>query len=233
MKLNNKSAPLKNPLCVALDVDDISVALKLAADLADTVGGFKIGPRLVFKYGAQIIKQLSHKLPVFVDCKFFDIPSTMEASVKAAADAGASLITIHALSGIKAMKALSKIQSQYQDLKILPVTVLTSWTDSDLQNNFKFQTTSDLVKSLCSDIQNAGLNSVVCSALELEIAKSFGFYSVTPGIRFDLQETSDQSRTMTPMEAIKKGSNVLVVGRPIIEAPSPREAAIDFMTAIY
>jgi orotidine-5'-phosphate decarboxylase len=131
------------------------------------------------------------------------------------------------------MKIMSEVQNQYKDLRILPVTVLTSWDDSNLVQNFKFQKTSDLVSSLCSDIQSAGLNSVVCSAQELEIAKSFGFYTVTPGIRFEMQKASDQKRTMTPMEAIKKGSNILVVGRPIIEAVSPREAAIDFMTAIY
>ena len=113
------------------------------------------------------------------------------------------------------------------------MTVLTSWDGVEVQKLFRARSAQDLVLDICKDVQLSGLNSIVCSAQELQIVKPFGFYSVTPGIRFDLQDAGDQSRTVTPMAAIKEGAAVLVVGRPIIQAPSPREAALDFMTAIY
>jgi orotidine-5'-phosphate decarboxylase len=233
MKVNLAAFPLKNPLCVALDVDDLTQAEKIFDEVCDSAGGVKLGPRLLLKYGHQIIKKFSDRLPVFVDCKFFDIPSTMESSVKSVADAGASLITIHALSGIKALIQMASVESQYSNLKILAVTALTSWDDLEVRRRFQQSTAGDLVVSLCEDVKRSGLNSIVCSAQELLLVQPYQFYCVTPGIRFELQHHRDQSRVATPMQAIKDGAKVLVVGRPIIESRSPRETTMDFMTAIF
>jgi orotidine-5'-phosphate decarboxylase len=233
MKLSQAAFPLKNPLCVALDVDDLFQAEKIVDQIGDFVGGVKLGPRLLLKYGHSLIKKFSDRLPVFVDCKFFDIPSTMEASVKTVADAGASLITVHALSGLKSLSLLAQVELTYPQLRILAVTALTSWEDSEVQRRYREPTASGLVVSLCEDVQKSGLRSVVCSAQELSLIQSYQFYCVTPGIRFALQEQSDQSRIASPMQAIKEGANVLVVGRPIVQSNSPREAAMDFMAAIF
>jgi hypothetical protein len=126
MKLNQSSEPMRNPIIAALDVDSRDQALKLADDLADVVGGFKVGPRLCLRYGQDLVKEVAARAPVFVDNKHFDIPSTMEAAVRASFEAGASLVTVHALSGREAltkMATLEKELSQKRPFKILAVTI--------------------------------------------------------------------------------------------------------------
>ena len=108
MNINIRSQPFRNPLCVALDLDDLNQVEALVEQLEDTVGGFKIGPRLLMKYGPELIKKLCQRLPVFVDCKFFDIPSTMEASVKAAFDFGAVLSLSTGFLGLRPFQNLLK-----------------------------------------------------------------------------------------------------------------------------
>lgn len=234
--LNLKSAPLKNPLCVALDVDTEVEALSLIDQLQDVVGGFKIGPRLLLKYGESFAQKVAQMAPLFIDCKFFDIPSTMEASVKASFDMGASLVTVHALSGKEALSRLAKLEielSRQRPFRILAVTVLTSWDQKSVPQNLKSQPISDHVRDLSNECESAGIQSLVCSAEEISILKKEGRYLLTPGIRFSLDDHGDQKRVMAPHEAIKAGSSALVVGRPIIQSKSPRETAMDYLTAIY
>lgn len=234
--LNLKSAPLKNPLCVALDVDTEVEALSLIDQLKDVVGGFKIGPRLLLKHGESFAQKVAQAAPLFIDCKFFDIPSTMEASVKASFEMGASLVTVHALSGVEALSRLAKLEaelSQQRPIRILAVTVLTSWDQKSLPQNLKAQPLSDHVRDLAQLCESAGIQSLVCSAEEISLLKKEGRYLLTPGIRFSLEDHGDQKRVMAPQEAIKVGSSALVVGRPIIQSKSPRETAMDYLTAIY
>lgn len=233
---NQRAAPFLNPLCVALDVDDAEKALRLVDELKDFVGGFKVGPRLVYRYGADFVKKISTQAPVFVDCKFFDIPSTMEAAVQAAFEAGASLVTVHALAGFEALSRLAKLEAklnQDRPFRILSVTILTSWSQGSLPPSLKEQDISQHVLELAGLVEQAGLKGLVCSAEELPLLKDKGLYKVTPGIRFTLDDRGDQKRVMSPADAMKGGSSLLVVGRPILESKSPREAASDFLTAIY
>lgn len=230
------STPFTNPLCVALDVDDKQKAITLAENLSDFVGGLKIGPRLVNKYGESLIRDLSSIAPVFVDCKFFDIESTMLAAVKAVFEAGASVCTVHALSGADCLKALARLEkelNQDRPFRILAVTILTSWSEKSYPVIINNEPIDQLVLKLAQQVQDSGLNSIVCSAQELVFLKDLNLYKLTPGIRFDLDSAGDQKRIATPDFAIKNGANALVVGRPIIEAQHPREKALDFTTAIY
>ncbi len=160
--LKNKSFPFLNPLCLALDVDDKDMALRLVQNLnpqtidkgadffqspkrtdstrSDLIpddlninlcGGFKIGPRLVLKYGESIISQIAQYAPVFVDCKFFDITSTTVAAVRASFQAGASVVTVHAMNGYECLHELAKLEAELNStrpFKILCVTILTSWS---------------------------------------------------------------------------------------------------------
>ena len=222
---------MNNPLIVALDVDTREKALHLADELADIVGGFKLGPRLCLRYGMNFVKEIAARGPVFMDNKHFDIPSTMEAAVRASFEAGASLVTVHALAGAEALSLMGKIEKELNKIrpfKVLAVTVLTSWDENSLPTNMKSQSIADHVLEMAKSVHQSGVSGLVCSAKELQLLKDIPLYKVTPGIRFDLQSSQDQKRTMTPMEALKYGASALVVGRPIVEAENPKEAAMDF-----
>lgn len=236
MNVNQKSFPMKNPIIVALDVDTRDRAIELADGLTDIVGGFKVGPRLCLRYGEDLIREVAARGPVFVDNKHFDIPSTMIASVRASFDAGASLVTVHALSGREAlfkMALLEKELNQIRPFRILAVTVLTSWDQSSLPSVMTAQPISQHVVDLARLVQSSGLQGIVCSPHELDLLQNMNLYLVTPGIRFSMDDLGDQKRVMGPEQAIRRGANALVVGRPIIDAKNPVETATEYVMALY
>ncbi|HEY8271080.1 MAG TPA: orotidine-5'-phosphate decarboxylase [Pseudobdellovibrionaceae bacterium] len=236
MKPDQRSHPMRNPIIAALDVDDITHALKLADELADIVGGFKVGPRLCLRYGQELVKEIAARGPVFMDNKHFDIPSTMEAAVRASFEAGATLVTVHALSGYEALVKMAKLEKELtliRPFKILAVTILTSWDQKSLPGNLKQQPISQHVVELADLVLSSGMTGLVCSPHELDLLQNKGLYLVTPGIRFNMEGLGDQKRVMGPDEAIKAGATALVVGRPIIEAKKPRETATDYVMALY
>ncbi|MGE3756298.1 MAG: orotidine-5'-phosphate decarboxylase, partial [Pseudobdellovibrionaceae bacterium] len=230
--LNKKASPLNNPLILALDVDTLEKATQIADDIKDLVGGIKLGPRLINRYGGDLIKKMADKAPVFVDCKYFDIPSTMEAAVRSAFDCGASLVTVHALSGKEALTQLAALEAklnQTRPFKILCVTILTSWDQNSLPSSIQNWPIKKHVSELADLANLCGLKGLVCSAEELDLFENSDHYLVIPGIRLSLQEKGDQKRTKTPADAMKAGASALVVGRPIVEAAKPREMASDFL----
>ncbi|KYG65921.1 orotidine 5'-phosphate decarboxylase [Bdellovibrio bacteriovorus] len=236
MKKNLRAEPMRNPIILALDVDTRDQALKIADSLAEIVGGFKLGPRLCLRYGMDFVKEIAQRGPIFLDNKHFDIPSTMEAAVRASFDAGASLVTVHALSGHEALKRMAEVEkelSQKRPFKILAVTILTSWDQNSLPGNMKPQPIAQHVTELAGLVKASGLSSVVCSPHELDLLQNQDLYLVTPGIRFSMQDSGDQKRIMGPKEALRKGASALVVGRPILEAKDIKETATDFVMAVY
>ncbi len=231
-----KVGPLNNPIIVALDVDTEKEALHLADELGDIVGGIKLGPRLCVRYGQELIRKIASRAPVFIDNKYFDIPSTTVAAVEASFDAGASLVTVHALNGPETLRELAKLEKKLQEVrpfKILCVTILTSFQHEHFSKSFKPQSLDWHIKNLSEEVQTAGLNGLVCSAQDLKAINPDDFFIVTPGIRMDLQEKGDQKRTMGPKEALRAGAKALVVGRPILQAKNPKEMATDFVMACY
>ncbi len=236
MRKNLRAQPMKNPLILALDVDTRDKALRLADDLSEIVGGFKLGPRLCLRYGMEFVKEIVQRGPVFLDNKHFDIPSTMESAVRASFEAGASLVTVHALSGKEALSRLALVEkelSAIRPFKILCVTILTSWDQQSLPQNMNPQPIAQHVTDLVSLVQDSGLTGVVCSPHELDLLQNRGLYLVTPGIRFSMQDSGDQKRIMDPKEALRLGASALVVGRPILEAKDIKETATDFAMAMY
>jgi orotidine-5'-phosphate decarboxylase len=236
MNINLKAVPMKNPIILALDVDCRDQALKIADELADIVGGFKLGPRLCLRYGADFVREITHRGPVFLDNKHFDIPSTMEAAVRASFDAGASLVTVHALSGSEALKKMALLEEELNKVRhfrILAVTILTSWGEESPPNILKSQKISQHVSDLVSLVQESGMKGIVCSPHELDLLQNRGLYLVTPGIRTNMRSADDQKRIMGPAEAIDLGASALVVGRPILEAKNLIEAATEFLMAVY
>ena len=165
---------LRNPIILALDVDDQKTAFDHLQKLGHLVGAVKLGPRLVYRYGSEFVSQCAKICPVFVDNKYFDIPSTMVAAVQASFDAGATLVTVHALSGIEALKQLSDLEkklNQIRPFKILAVTVLTSWDEKSFPPSFKTQSVQDQVVGLANLVIESGLNGIVCSGHELNLLK--------------------------------------------------------------
>jgi orotidine-5'-phosphate decarboxylase len=225
---------LKNPILVALDMNNPDAALKLADDLGDVVGGIKIGPRLVMREGSAFVKKIAQKAPIFVDMKHFDIPSTMISAIQTSFDAGASLVTVHALAGKEALQECAELEAklnQTRPFKILAVTVLTSWSEQSLPVSFQQKTISEHVLDLATMVEESGLSGLVCSGHELDLLTYKKSFKVVPGIRMDLEEHQDQKRVMDPKTALAKGASALVVGRPILHANNPKEAAMDYVLA--
>jgi orotidine-5'-phosphate decarboxylase len=110
-------ALLKNPLILALDVDSKEEAHKILHPIADLVGGIKVGPRLVYRYGASLVTELSKRAPVFVDNKYFDIPSTMASAVLASFEAGATLVTVHSMAGSEALSQLATLEKELNQIR--------------------------------------------------------------------------------------------------------------------
>lgn len=216
---------LKNPIILALDVDDQKTALHFTSEVGSLVGAIKIGPRLVNKYGAALVKELSQVAPIFVDNKYFDIPSTMVSAVRQIFEAGSTMTTVHALAGKEALQQLAKLEkelNQIRPFKILAVTILTSWDQESFPQNMQPWSVKQHVRTLSEHVVQAGLSGLVCSAHELVDVKDLNLFKVTPGIRLEKSD-DDQKRTMTPKEAVTAGASALVIGRPILQAPNPKD----------
>ena len=216
----------KLPIFVALDVDKEEKALFVARETAPHVEGFKIGPRLFLKYGPSIISKLKIKGKVFLDLKFFDIPSTMESAVQSAFDIGVDVLTVHAQVGEESLKNLAKWEAKLKrkrDFKILAVTVLTSFSQRNLAPLSRTQSLLSHIESLSDMVMKSGLKGLVCSGEEVAHLRNRHpeAYLLTPGIRFSSSPTQDQKRVFTPKRAIKAGSSALVIGRPIYESKDP------------
>ena len=226
---------MRDRLIVALDTDDGEEIDWLSGTLMDTVRWFKMGFQAFSALGMEAFPwfdQNGHK--VFVDLKFHDIPNTVARDVGTMTKHGANMINMHASGGLIMMKtARARADEVAAERNIPPpillgVTILTSIEETNFRLSFaSARTLSEQVVYLAQLAQEAGLDGVVASPLEIEpIRKACGddFVIVTPGIRPKWAETGDQRRITTPAEAIQRGADYIVVGRPIIEAEDPLEA---------
>jgi orotidine-5'-phosphate decarboxylase len=225
-------------LLVALDVDSGARALDLAATLRDVVDGVKIGSRLFTLEGPTLVRRLvDGGTRVFLDLKFHDIPNTVAQAVDAAVATGAWMINVHASGGAPMMEAAVRAGAEAAARIGVPrplvigVTVLTSMDAPTLQACGVERPLLDQVIALARLARQAGLDGVVASPQEtaaIRAACGPDFAIVTPGIRGASagQEKNDQARTRGPAEAVKAGASYLVVGRPIIAAADPRQAAV-------
>lgn len=224
---------LKNKIIVALDVDDDETAMKLLKSLSPFAGGFKIGPRLTNRYGPDLVKKIALVAPLFIDHKYYDIPSTMVSAVKSCFDLGASLVTVHASSGNAALSELSKLEyecSLIRPFKVLAVTILTSIKASDQPAHLHQIPLALQIDELAEMATKSGIQGLVCSPAEVRSlrAKYPLCTIVTPGIR-SVSIADDQARVGTAKDAAREGASYLVVGRPIIESLNPVEALKSFI----
>jgi orotidine-5'-phosphate decarboxylase len=216
----------KDRLIVALDLGSVEAAEAMVARLGDSVTFYKIGYQLGYAGGLPLVRKLADKgKKVFLDLKLHDIGNTVARGVESIARLGVTFLTVHAYP--QTMKAAAEAR-QGTALKLLAVTVLTSYDDSDLHAAGYRLGVSDLVEARAQQAQLLGIDGVVCSPEEAgAVRKVVGHQMklVTPGIRPAGSATGDQKRIMTPARAIAAGADYLVVGRPIVEAADPKAMA--------
>jgi orotidine-5'-phosphate decarboxylase len=224
---------LRDRLIVALDLPSVAAAEAMIEKLGDSVSFYKIGYQLAYAGGLPLVGQLAGRgKKVFIDLKLHDIGNTVARGVESVAKLGATFLTVHAYP--QTMKAAVEARAG-SDLKILAVTVLTSYDDGDLHAAGYRLSVSDLVEARAQQAQVLGVDGLVCSPEEAaRLHKIVGHQMslVTPGVRPAGAATGDQKRVMTPGRAIAAGADYLVVGRPITEAADPRAAAESIQTEI-
>jgi orotidine-5'-phosphate decarboxylase len=216
----------KDRLIVGLDLPSVEAAEAMVARLGDSVTFYKIGYQLSFAGGLPLVRKLADKgKKVFIDLKLHDIGNTVARGVESIAKLGATFLTVHAYP--QTMKAAAEARAG-TDLKILAVTVLTSYDDGDLHAaGYRFGV-SDLVEARAQQAQVLGIDGLVCSPEEAGAVRRVVGHQmrlVTPGIRPAGSATGDQKRIMTPARAITAGADYLVVARPILESADPKAAA--------
>jgi orotidine-5'-phosphate decarboxylase len=216
----------RDRLIVALDVPSIPAASALVERLGDAVSFYKIGYQLAFAGGMALAETLvGAGKQVFLDLKLHDIGNTVEKGVESVARMGATFVTVHAYP--QTMKAAVAARGG-ASLRILAVTVLTSYDDADLAAAGYALGVSSLVARRAAQAREIGVDGLVCSAEEAAALRSLvggSMMLVTPGIRPAGAAAGDQKRVMTPARAIAAGADYLVVGRPIVEAADPQAAA--------
>lgn len=215
------------PVVVALDYADQAAALATAARLDPQLCRVKVGKELFTAAGPAVVEALQRQgFEVFLDLKFHDIPNTVAMAVKAAAELGVWMVNVHASGGRRMLEAARNELDKRQGSKplLIAVTVLTSMEQADLADIGLDIEPQQQVKRLAALTAAAGLDGVVCSAQESSLLKAelgSAFKLVTPGIRPAGFAAGDQRRIMTPAEALAAGSDYLVIGRPITQAPEP------------
>ena len=220
-------------IVVALDYPNANLALEMAKQLDPSKCRVKVGKELFTRCGPSIVESLQTMgFEVFLDLKFHDIPNTTAKAVRAAAEMGVWMVNVHASGGQKMMETARNELEQVNGAKtlLIGVTVLTSMEREDMKGFGLDIEPLDQVKRLALLTQASGLDGVVCSAQEVtplrEIINS-NFKLVTPGIRPATSDVGDQKRIMTPPDAIKAGSDYLVIGRPITQAVDPMQSLTD------
>jgi orotidine-5'-phosphate decarboxylase len=223
--LRTNIAP-RDRLIVALDLPDVAAAEAMVGRLGDSVTFYKIGYQLGYAGGLAMVSRLVDAgKKVFIDFKLHDIGNTVSRGVESIAKLGATFLTVHAYP--QTMKAAVEARAG-SNLKILAVTVLTSYDDGDLHAAGYRLGVSDLVEARAQQAQVLGVDGLVCSpeeAASLHKIVGHQMHLVTPGIRPAGSATGDQKRIMTPARAIAAGADYLVVGRPVMEATDPKAAA--------
>lgn len=228
----------KNPIFVALDTVDVEHAVTLAKAVGPHVGGLKIGLEFCHANGPQGMARMTELgLPVFFDLKLHDIPNTVAGGIRAVMPLGPALVNIHTSGGRAMMEAAVKAASQSGETStwVIGVTILTSLDQDDMLDLGIARDVPDQVVALAKLAQESGLDGVVCSPLEIELIRAAcgpDFKLIVPGIRPKGADVGDQKRVMTPPEAVAKGADIIVIGRPITAADDPATAAAEIAASL-
>lgn len=233
-----------NPLFLAVDITpaaaDESELRRIAAQierLAPHLGGVKLGMAFFYAFGMEGVRRMRQfDLPIFLDLKLHDIPATVAAGVRALAALRPDLLTIHAGGGIPMMEAAREAAREADaPPRLVAVGLLTSLAAEDLAREGIAQTAPERARRLAANAVAAGLDALVCAPPELAMLRQeWGeeMLLVSPGIRPPNSSADDQKRTLTPQQALDAGADILVVGRPILQAQDPAAAARDILRSL-
>ena len=217
---------------VACDVSSQKEILDLLELIHKDISGIKIGLQYITQRSPEEIRELSKfKKPIFYDGKFFDIKNTLVESIKSLKSLSIDYATVHLLNGLDALKVANETAREI-NLKLLGVSVLTSFSDKDLESIGFNNNVENQVKMLIKIAMEADLYGVICSPLEVKMIKGIApnLKCFTPGIRMG-DAKDDQKRTMSANEAIKEGSDFLIIGRPITKG-DPKENIKNILLSI-
>ena len=222
---------MSKPIIVAVDETQLDSFKQIVDSLDSNLCMIKVGSVSFNAMGHEAIKYVASKgFEIFLDLKLHDIPNTVKKSIEGLISLPISMMTIHTSGGLEMMKiAMNAVKDT--NIKIFGVTALTSLSDEDTDVIFK-RTASAQVATMLDLAQEAKIDGVVCSPHELDLVVARkSLLSITPGIRLSESE-DDQSRVMTPNDAISKGANHIVIGRPITNAPNISEALLEIYNSI-
>jgi orotidine-5'-phosphate decarboxylase len=218
------TADARDRLIVALDVDSVAAARALVATLGEAVSFYKIGMELAYGGGLELARELKDSgRRVFIDLKLHDIGATVERATRQIARLGMDFLTVHAYP-----QTMAAARAGAGDLKLLAVTVMTSYDDADLKEAGYAFGVADLVARRAAQAKAAGVDGLILSPLELTAIRPMvgaDMLLVTPGVRPAGAEAGDQKRILTPAQAIAASADHIVVGRPVTRAADPRAAA--------
>jgi len=227
-----KTSHVKHAICIALDIPHDKTALKLVDILKDHAGFFKVGMQLFYQYGPDLVDEIRTKgVKIFLDLKYHDIPNTVRNAAIASVRMNVDMFNVHTSGGLAMMQQAVEGAKEiaYKENRPMPdilgVTILTSMTQKSLTQELNWPgSIQTRVCEMALLAQKAGLDGVVASPLEVQWIRSAcgdDFKIVTPGIRPIWAVSNDQKRVMTPIQAIEAGANIIVVGRPVIQADDP------------
>ena len=222
-----------NPIFVAIDTPDLARATDIASAVRGHAGGVKLGLEFFSAQGPEGVRRIADLgLPIFLDVKLHDIPNTVAKAVQALAPLDPAILTVHAAGGHEMLLAAKRAAPP--TTKVVAVTLLTSLDAADLNDLGIERSPADQVARLAWVARDAGVDGIVCSGAEVADARTAwpkGFF-VVPGIRPAGANVGDQKRIVTPVRALDDGASVLVIGRPITDAPDPRRALMDIAAGL-
>lgn len=222
-----------NPIFVAIDTPDLARARDIASAVRMHAGGVKLGLEFFSAQGPEGVRRIADLgLPIFLDVKLHDIPNTVAKAVEALAPLNPAILTVHAAGGHEMLLAAKRAAPEMT--KVIAVTLLTSLDAADLNDLGIERSPADQVGRLAWVARDAGVDGIVCSGAEVANARTAwpnGFF-VVPGIRPAGAEVGDQKRIVTPARALNDGASVLVIGRPITDAPDPQRALMDIAAGL-
>ena len=222
-----------NPIFVAIDTPDLARATVIAGAVRNHAGGVKLGLEFFSAQGPEGVRRIAGLgLPIFLDVKLHDIPNTVAKAVEALAPLEPAILTVHAAGGHEMLLAAKRAAPPAT--KVVAVTLLTSLDAADLNDLGIERSPADQVSRLAWIARDAGVDGIVCSGAEVADARTAwpnGFF-VVPGIRPAGAAVGDQKRIVTPARALDDGASVLVIGRPITDAPDPQRALMDIAAGL-
>jgi orotidine-5'-phosphate decarboxylase len=222
-----------SPIIIALDVASANEARSLVSALGTAADFYKVGLELYAAAGMDFVRELKGQgKRVFLDLKLYDIPEQVKRAVAVVSQSGADFLTIHAVKPVMA----AAVAGRGEALKLLAVTVLTSFDEQDIRDDGSALNLADLVEKRVGHAVAAGMNGIVCSALEVRRVRAMTGSKMTlviPGIRSAGKATGDQKRVATPADTIAGGADYLVIGRQVTRAEDPRGELLTILDEIH